>query len=535
MNRLVWLSIVLFVSVLAGCGARTTPSNGATNGSGKAGGTLIYGRGGDANTLDPIHTDIGESVTVMVNIFDTLVTYDDTTMDLAASLSTDWESSEDGLTWTFHLRDGVKFHDGTDFDAAAVVFSLERLIRENHPHAYDDAFPYRSFYVGIKSITAIDKLTVEFKLAEPSATFLQNMAMFPASIVSPTAVKKQKKGFGTNPVGTGPFKFVSWKRDQQVALAAFDDHWRGRPKIDRAIFVAVAKSATRVQQLKRGEIHIADNLPPAELESLLSVPGITSQETTALNVGYLTLQTEKPPLNHLKVRQAIAHAIDKKGLVDVAYSGQASPAVNMVPPAMFGHHDELQDRPFDMAKAKRLMQEAAAEERFELPVRLTLNVMSDPRPYMQQPTQTASFIKDALAEIGIELRIESKGISEHFAHVMAGRHELGLAGWSTDNADPDNFLYSLLDLDNISEHGNNLSRYRNEEVHRLLKAGQTELDPEKRLPMYHRVQELVLEDVPVVPLVHTRIRVAQRDTLKGYVLHPSGLVRLRLAYLEGGK
>lgn len=531
------LLLALLIS-LTGCGGKPGVKGETKTGAGTppaSAKTLIYGRGGDSNTLDPIHTDSGESVKVIVNVFETLVTYDDDTMDLAAGLSTDWEHSDDGLTWTFHLRDGVKFHDGADFDSAAVVFSFERLLQQDHPHAYDKVTPYRSTFQAIESITAPDRLTVVFKLREPSAVFLQNMAMFPASIVSPAGVKEHKKGFGTNPVGTGPFKFTSWKRDQRLALSAFDGYWHDRPKVDQVIFAAASNSATRVQQLKRGEIHLADDLPPAELDALLATPGIVSQETSALNVGYLALQMEKPPLNHLKVREAIGCAIDKQGLIEVAYAGQATPAVNMIPPAMFAHHNDLQDRPFDPAQAKRLMQEAAAEHDFKLPVKLTLNVMSDPRPYMQQPTQTASFIKDALAEIGIQVRIEPKGVSEHFAHVEAGRHELALAGWSSDNSDPDNFLYSLLDLDNISEHGNNLSRYRSQEVHDLLKSGRAELDPSKRLPMYLKVQELVLKDVPVVPLVHTRIRIAQRDTLKGYKLHPSGLVRLRLSYFEDAK
>lgn len=528
----------LFLLAIAGCGGESgvnsTSKNGSSANSASAN-TLIYGRGGDSNTLDPIHTDIGESVKVMVNLFDTLVTYDDETMDLVPSLATEWEHSEDGLTWTFHLRDDVKFHDGTEFDSGSVVFSFERFLQDKHPHVYDNVFPYQSTFRIIESITASDRLTVVFKLKGPNAVFLQNMAMFPASIVCPAAVKEYKKEFGTKPVGTGPFKLTAWKRDQQLALSAFDEHWRGRPNVDQVIFLPVSVSATRVQQLKRGEIHIADDLPPAELDVLVKSPGIVSQETLGLNVGYLALQMEKPPLNHLKVREAIGHAIDKRGLIDVAYAGQALPAKNMIPPTMFAHHNDLEDRPFDAAKAKRLLQEAANEHGFKLPVRLKLNVMSNARPYMQKPIETASFIKDALAEIGIIITVEPKASSEHFAYVEAGRHELALAGWSSDNSDPDNFLYSLLDLDNINEHGNNLSRYRSQEVHDLLQRGKTELDPAKRLPLYLKVQELTLQDVPVVPLVHTPIRVAQRDTLKGYKLHPSGLVRLRLAYFEDAK
>ncbi|MCA9227629.1 MAG: ABC transporter substrate-binding protein [Planctomycetales bacterium] len=494
--------------------------------------TLIYGRGEDAQSLDPIATDIGESVKVIVNLYDTLVAYDDETLDLVPSLAERWEHSDDGLTWTFHLRPDVLFHDGTPFNAEAVVFTFRRLIDEQPEFAYTQARPYKPNFSNIADVEAIDERTVQFQLREPSAVFLKNIAMFPASIVSPTAVKQHQEAFGANPVGTGPFRFARWLRDEQLVLEAFDEHWRGKPDLARAIFVPVSESATRVSQLKRGEIHIADNLPPAELDALAQTPGIVLQEQTGLNVAYLTMQTEKPPLDNTKVRQAIAHAIDKPRLVDVAYAGHARPAVNMVPPAMWGHHNELKDRPYDVAQAKQLLEEASAEAGFALPLSLTLSVMSQPRPYMQEPLQTASFIKDALAAIGIDVEIQTKPVNQHFDHLMSGGHELGLAGWSSDNNDPDNFLYSLLDSDNIGEHGNNLSRYNNPEVHRLLLAAQSELDDAARLKMYLQAQELIFADAPVVPLVHTQVRIAQRDVLKGYLLHPSNLVRLRLARIE---
>ncbi|MFM7845523.1 MAG: ABC transporter substrate-binding protein [Planctomycetota bacterium] len=489
--------------------------------------TLVYGRAGDANTLDPINTDIGESVKVIVNVFDTLVTYHQENLELVPSLATKWSRSEDGLTWTFTLREGVRFHDGEVVNAAAVVFSFERLIGENHPAVYDPARPYQPNYKMIDRVAAPDEQTVVFQLKEPSAIFLNNLAMFPASVVSPKSVEKLGKQFATNPVGSGPFKFARWKRDQQIVLEAFPDYWDGKPEVQRVIFLPIAEAATRVQQLKQGTIHFAEDLPPTELDAVATLPGITIQEQVALNVGYLTLQTEKPPLNNLKVRQAIGHAINKAELVKVVYAGHAKPAVNMVPPAMWGHHDQLADRAYDLAAAKRLLAEAAKEDGFTLPVKLRFSIMSQPRPYMQQPLQTATLIKDSLAQIGIELTVDPRPISQHFEHLMAGRHELGLAGWTTDNSDPDNFLYSLLDSDNISEHGNNLSRYRNEEVHRLLTAAQRELDTDKRLEMYHRAQELCLADVPVVPLVHTEIRLAQRSNVQGYRLHPGSLVRLR--------
>lgn len=520
-----WLILLLFVASL-GCTSRSaTPATP----------TLIYARGEDANTLDPIHTEIGEAVKVMVNLYDTLVTYHDETTELVPGLATEWSHSEDGLQWTFTLRDDVKFHDGTPMDADAVVFSFERLLHEKHPHVHHPARPYQPSFRNIKAVEAKDAKTVVFTLEKPSAIFLQNLAMFPASIVSPTAVKLHGKAFGEHPVGTGPFQFGSWQKQEQIKLNAYDDHWRGPPGVERVVFLAVSENATRAQQLKRGESHIADDLSPSELATLAGAPGMVVQETVGLNVAYLAMNTEKTPLGHRDVRIAIWQALDKPALIELAYGGQAEPIANLTPPAMWGYNSAITDRAFDAERAKTLLAATAQREGFTLPVELSLSVMSEPRPYMPQPDLVASFIKDSLAKIGIKVSIEPRAVNQHFAHVTAGRHQLALAGWNSDNNDIDNFLHTLLDEDNISDHGHNLSRYRNAELHPLLLAGQTELDQAKRLAIYTKAQELIFADAPVVPLITSKFRVAHTDKVRGYKLHPTALVRLRLAHFEEAK
>jgi peptide/nickel transport system substrate-binding protein len=247
------------------------------------------------------------------------------------------------------------------------------------------------------------------------------------------------------------------------------------------------------------------------------------------------MQVEQGPLRHREVREAIWHAIDKPALIRTAYGGKAEPVVNLCPPTMWGYHHDLEDRPFDVARGQALLEACAAREGFALPLDLTLAVMVEPRPYMPQPNEVGAFIKDALAKIGIRVQVEKRSVNQHFAALMAGQHQLALAGWYSDNNDIDNFLYSLLDSDNISDHGNNLSRYRNERVHELLVAGQTELDEERRLRLYHEAQELIFADAPVVPLVNAAFRVAHREEVQGYRLHPTGLVRLRLAHFGAAK
>lgn len=489
---------------------------------------LIYGRGGESQGLDPIHVDVGESVKVVVNIFDTLIAYHDETVEIVPSLATSWETSKDGLLWTFHLRDGVRFHDGTEFNADAVKFSIDRLIDPNSPHVFDrNRIPYQQDYAMIREVRVVDPRTVEFELKQPNAVFLANMAMFSASIVSPEAVKSSKKDFMERPVGTGPFRMERWLRDQELVLSANPDYWRGPPGVEKVVFVPVKESAVRIAQLERGEIHIADDLPPVEVDQLVDAPGLKVQETQGFNLAYLTMQNDKPPLNQVKVRQAIWHAIDKARLIDLAYGGHAQPAINPMPRSMWAWHDGIQDRKFDPALAKSLLEEASQEWGFSLPLKLQLFVMASPRPYMQQPQETAVFIQESLKAVGIEVSIVVSDINQHFQRLSAGEHELGLAGWSSDNLDPDNFLYSLLDLDNINETGgNNASHYRGQEVHELLLNAKREVNTEKRKELYRQAQEKIFADAPMVPLVHTDVRIVQREEIEGYVLHPTALVRL---------
>ncbi|RCS54954.1 ABC transporter substrate-binding protein [Bremerella cremea] len=470
----------------------------------------------------------------MVNIYDTLVEYDEDTLDLVPCLATEWEVSDDGREWTFKLRPDVKFHDGTPLNADAVVYSFQRIIDPDHPDVHSNIIPYYSNYKQIESIEAIDDLTVRFKLKEPQATFLANMALFASGIVSPTAVKKYGEDFTRHPVGTGPFKFVHWKPEQEILLERFGDYWGEPAGVARVVFLPTKESSIRVTQLARSEIHIADNLPPAEMDSLQDTPGIVVQSTSGINVGYLTMQTKKPPLDQVKVRQAITHAIDRDRLIDVAYSGKAEKAKTMVPPTLWGHGAGVPDITYDPELAKKLLKEAAKENGFELPVKLQLFVMDQPRPYMQQPRQTAIFIKDSLEKVGFKIEIITNDIGQHFPRMTRGEHQLGLSGWSADIADPHNFLHTLLHSDNINEiGGNNLSQYQNPEVDKLLAKAELELDQEKRIELYEQAQLLIYEDAPVLPLVHVPVRIAQRDSVKGYKLHPSSRVRLKTARIEG--
>ncbi len=520
-------TVGLLLCLVLGCGGNKGGGTAAQQA------TVIYAQAEDPKTLDPINTDIAEAVHVLTNLFDTLVTCDETTTEIVPALAERWETSADGLTWTFHLRTGVVFHDDTPCDASAVKESLDRLILKEHPLVFDPVRPYQASFQVIEKVDVTDPQTVVLTLRNPSAVLLANLAMFPASIISPTAAKKYGKDFAEHPVGTGPFQIRKWDRDQRLVLSRFDKHWRGAAASENVIFVPVKENATRVQRLRRGEIHLADGLTPIEYDSLSKEQGISVQEIPGMNVAYLTMQSTKAPLDDLRVREAIWHAIDKRQLNKVVYSDHAVPAVSMVPPPMWGYNDKLQDRSFDVTIAKQKLAEYAAEKGLTLPLKLQLSVMSQARAYMPDPKSMAGFMKDSMREVGIELEIVFRDVNQHFEALMKGEHQLGLAGWNSDNSDPDNFLYTLLDSANINDQGNNLSRYRSAEFDELMRQGQKEMDLNKRLEIYLAAQEQVFKDAPVVPLVHTKLRVALSSRLAGYQLHTTGLVRLRKAHLEG--
>ena len=220
------------------------------------GGTFIFGRGGDSVGLDPALEEDGESFKVCDNIYDTLVQYKDGSTELEPALAESWESSEDGLIWTFHLRKGVKFHDGTPFNADAVLFSLNRQHVESHPfHKVSGSYVYwvaTGLAEKVNKITAVDDFTVQISLKSAYAPFIYTIAITPFSIVSPTAVKKWGDLYFNYPVGTGPFKFSRWDKKDKIVLEANDDYWGGRPNLDRVIFRSIPDNAVRLIELQQG-------------------------------------------------------------------------------------------------------------------------------------------------------------------------------------------------------------------------------------------------------------------------------------------
>lgn len=517
-----FLLLVLLV-VLAACsgeeGASEEPADTDTSGDTEEAvpQTLVFGRGGDSVSLDPAIVTDGESFKVTENIFETLLNFGEQDTTVNPGLAKEWEVSEDGLTYTFHLQEGVKFHDGTDFNAEAVVKNVERW----KGGAEEKFYYFHSMFKSegediIKSVEAVDDYTVVFTLSRPQAPFLKNIAMSPFGIASPTAFESAGDAFGDNPVGTGPFKFVEWKRNDSITVEKNEDYWQeGLPKLDKIIFRSIPDNSARLNALTTGEIDLADGINPSDAATVESNAELQLIERPSMNIGYLGLTTTRKPFDNALVRQAVNYAIDKQAIVDAFFQGRAEVAVNPMPSSISGYNEEIEGYPYDPEKAKELLAEAGYDGE-----EIELWAMPVPRPYMPDGQKVAEAIQKNLADVGIPSKIVTFEWATYLEKAKNGEADAFLLGWTGDNGDADNFLYTLLDKDTIGS--NNYTYYSNEEVHELLISAQSETNEEKRNELYKQAQAIIHEDAPWVPLAHSTPLLAAKKGVTDYFPHPTG-------------
>ena len=532
--------VLSFVLILSGCSGNNdsaAPAASESGGESAGGGTLIVGRGGDSAALDPSIVTDGESLKIAQQVFDPLLAYKSGTTEVEPALAESWTISDDGLTYTFKLRKGVKFHDGTDFNADAVVFNFNRWNDPKSEFKFEgDSFDYYDSMFGpeearvIKSVKAVDESTVEFQLNNPQAPFLQNLAMPPFSIASPTAIEKEKENFKSNPVGTGPFVFKEWKRSDSITLDKNPNYWQqGLPKVDQVIVRAIPDNTARFNALQNGEIDLMEDLSPDDLATLESNPDLQKFNRPPFNVAYLGFNTAKKPFDNPKVRVALNYAVDKKGIIDAFFAGQAEAAVNPIPPTLWGYNKSVEDYPFDLAKAKQLLADAGYPNGIDQ--ELTFYAMPVSRPYMPDGRKVAEVIQASFAQIGVKVSIQSPEWATYLDDLSKGeKDDLFIIGWTGDNGDPDNFFYPLLDKDSIG--GNNYSQYVSEPLHKVLVQAQQETDQDARAKLYEQAQVIVKKDAPWVPLVHSTPLLAATSKLKGYTPSPTGSEPYADIYIE---
>ncbi|WP_153731019.1 ABC transporter substrate-binding protein [Sporosarcina obsidiansis] len=539
MKRFVYvISVFLGLFILSACsnGSDKEADASKEKSDPKAGGTMVYARGADSVGLDPINITDGESIRVTHAIFETLFEYDKD-LQLQPKLAESYETSEDGLTWTLALKKDVKFHDGTDFNADAVVFNFERWMDPDNEYHIGD-FPYYPFLYGgfkgdedhkIDYVKAVDEHTVEIKLKEKIAPFISYLAIPMFGMASPTAIEQYNERFFENPVGTGPFKFDSWTRNDKIIVKANEDYYvENQPLLDQIIFTVVPDNSARLNVLLSGEADFIDGMNPEDAKTVEDDENLELVKRPSFNEGFMVMNTQKAPFDDVKVRQAINMAIDKKALVNGFYSGFAEVAKNPVPPALWGYHDEIEDYKFDVDTAKALLAEAGYPDGFETEIW----TMNNPRPYLPQPMKTAEAIQANLQEIGIEAKIVTYEWATYLEKTGAGQHPMALYGWTGVMADPDNFLYPNLSNTNMEVPANNKAFYDNEEFQNLIEQARVTFDQDERIKLYKKAQEIFHEDAPWVPLAHTTPPIGFAKYVKGYEPHPMENDNFAVMYLD---
>lgn len=485
-----------------------------------SGGTLIFGRGGDSIGLDPGHEMDGESFKVCDNIYDTLVQYKAENTELEPGLAESWESSEDGLIWTFHLRRNVTFHDGTPFNADAVLFSLNRQHEETHPfHNIGGAYGYwidTGLAELVDKITAPDEFTVEIRIKKPYAPFIYTMAMTAFAIVSPTAVEKWGDDFTNHPVGTGPFKFVQWDRNDKIVLTANEAYWNGRPQLERLIFRAIPDNAVRFIKLQNGSLHAMQFPNPDDLAQIRDDDSLELIAKPGMSIGYLAMNMDKPPLDNRQVRLAINHAINKGAIIEHLYQGTGIPAKNPIPPTLWSYDDTIEDYGYNPEKAKQLLAEAGYPDGFET----TLWALPVPRPYIPDGRALAEVLQSDLRRIGITAKIVTFDWGTYLEKTKHGEHDMALLGWFADFGDPDNFLYYLLSKTAAKKPAGNIAFYRSDEMQEVLDKARTTTNREERVSLYQHAQQLFHQDVPWVPIAHAQQILVINKNVKNLNLHP---------------
>jgi peptide/nickel transport system substrate-binding protein len=510
----------------------------------KKGGTFIFGRGGDSVGLDPAYETDGNSFMVCDNVLEALVEYADESTLIEPGLAESWDIAADGKTYTFHLKKGVKFHDGTPFNADAVVFSLGRQMKERKLKYVGKGWEIPAqertpeYWVTMEmdntvdSIEAVDDHTVVFKLKRVEAPFLANMGMDFADIISPTAFMKNPKEFIRNPVGTGPFKFVKWVKDDQIVLERNTEYHgkKGGPYLDKIVFRAIPDNSVRFLELKSGGIHICQFPNAADIPMAAKDPSLYLPTQPGMNIGYLSFNHTKPLWQNVHMRKAIALAINKKAIVDNIYQGMGQVAKNPIPPTMWGYNDAIQDYAFDPEAAKKELALAGFPEGNGLP-EITLWSMPVARPYNPEGLKVGVAMISDLAKVGIKARIVSYDWGTYLKRQKEQPEDMDLfqLGWTGDNGDPDNFLAVLFDgLASPQVR----TQWKNEEYHNLMLQGKQTIDQAKRTEIYQKALQLIHDECSVISIAHSTVIWPALKNVKNFKLHPTSSVRMKDVWLE---
>jgi peptide/nickel transport system substrate-binding protein len=517
---LVRFAALALACTVSACGA----AGGGGTGGGANGSPLVMARVKDAVVLDPSHAIDGLSLNTSNEVLQNIVAFKPGSFDVVGDIARTWSVSGDGRVWTFDLKPGLTFSDGTPVDAKAVKFNLDRWRLATSPAHGAFSYAYYADTFGgfpgvIADVGALTPSRVVITLTKPFGPFLRDLAEQAFGIGSPAAITADPKAFEIKPVGSGPYTVAEWVRDDHITLVA-NPTWHGRkPGYQQVIIRDIPDPATSVLSIQKGDIDMLTDPRPDDAKALAAQKGITVVEQPSNNVSYLAMDVEKKPFGDLRVRQAIAYAIDVATMAKSLYSSGAEVADNWTPPGMLGENPAVHAYPHDLAKAKALLSAAGFPHGFST----TLTYSSAPRPYLPEPQRVAETIQANLRDAGIQVTLQPYEWGVFLDKIKHGEHELCLIGWTGDNGDPDNFFYPLLDQDSAHKDGTaqNYSFWRDPAFHQLMLAGQRTVDDAKRKAIYQQANAMVHDQAPAISLVHTTVPLVMKSSIKGFVPSPN--------------
>lgn len=531
------LLMLAMVLVLAACGGDEKDSTSKsgdtetedTTDSGKtedtetttSGGDLIIAELSDASSLDPHGSNDVPSSNVQSNLYETLVTRD-ANGDLAPGLAESW-TQIDELTWEFKLKQGVTFHDGEVFNAAAVKTSFDRIL---DPIV---ASPRAHLYEMVTEIKVIDDNTIQFVTEYPFSPLLAHLTHNGGSIISPKSIEadyaamkadasvKSGSVIGTNPVGTGPFKFVSWNPGAEIKMEKFAEYAGTPANVDTVTFKVVPEGATRVAELQSNNAHIVGTVEPSQVANVNDTDGVSVLENASSSLTYIGFNTKKKPFDNPKVRQAISKAIDRTKLIDGIYEGHGVPAISPLSPGIFGYTEDVTPMDYNIEEAKALLAEAGFADGF------STKIWTNDNPVRQQ---VAVVLQEELKKLNIKAEIEVLEFGAYLEKTAAGEHDMFILGWSNSTGDADYGVYALF---HSSQHGDpgNRSFYSNADVDALLDKARREADPTARAAIYKDALQKISDDSPMAFVLHPSYLTGVSDKVSGFNVGSDGIYQLR--------
>ncbi len=493
-------------------------------------GALVFGGVGEPVNLEPGNITDNNSTTVQEQIYDRLIAFKPGSTDLEPGLATEWNSSEGGKVWTFKLRPGIKFHDGTAFDAEAVKFNVDRWWNPKSEFGYRNAGKtyeiWGELFGGFKGtpesllqdvVTQGD--TVKFVLKQPFAAFPEAIGAGYFGIASPAAIKQAQAKYGTpssTAVGTGPFVFKEWRTGDRIDLAKNPNYWRGAPKSDQLVIRFITDPAARLAQLRSGTIDVTVDLTPDQLKEVQQDANLEALFRPSLNVGFLALNPSYEPFKKVEVRQAIAQAINKEEIVKAFWGQLGEYDPHFIPPSLKDFEAaSVNDYHYDPQKAKQLLAQAGYPNGFDL----QMFYMPVSRPYYPTPKPIAEAFAADLQAVGIRVSLQTKDWSAYLAdRNKPPGYQSFMLGWTGDYGDPDDFYYPHFGPGSTADLGN----WKNDQIFNLLAQGRAAGDKAQRAKIYQQVDQLLNQLVLRLPIVHTKPLLAKRKNVNGWTPSPLG-------------